>query len=61
MYHCRLLISILPECGILCLFLVLAVGLVLAGKKGLRYGAIDLKEMKESKGFNGVSVFLFFC
>ena len=33
------------------LVLVLAVGLVLAGKKGLRYGAIDLKEMKESKGF----------
>ena len=34
------------------LVLVLAVGLVFAGKKGLRYGAIDLKEMKESKGFN---------
>ena len=33
------------------LVLVLAVGLVFAGKKGLRYGAIDLKEMKESKGF----------
>ena len=33
------------------LVLVLAVGLVFAGKKGLRYGVIDLKEMKESKGF----------
>lgn len=43
------------------LVLVLAVGLVFAGKKGLRYGAIDLKEMKEPKVSNGVSVFLFFC
>ena len=30
------------------LVLVLAVGLVFAGKKGLRYGAIDLKEMKDT-------------
>lgn len=42
------------------LVLVLAVGLVLAGKKGLRYGAIDLKEMKESKGFKWcVRLFIF--
>ena len=51
MYHCRLLISILPECGILCLFWCLRSVLCLQEKKGLRYGAIDLKEMKESKGF----------
>lgn len=61
MYHCRLLISILPECGILCLFWCLRSVLCLQEKKGLRYGAIDLKEMKESKVSNGVSVFLFFC
>lgn len=43
------------------LVLVLAVGLVFAGKKGLRYGAIDLKEMKESKGFKWcVRLFIFF-
>ena len=42
------------------LVLVLAVGLVFAGKKGLRYGAIDLKEMKESKGFKWcVRLFIF--
>ena len=43
------------------LVLVLAVGLVFAGKKGLRYGAIDLKEMKESKGFKWCVRLFIFC